>query len=294
MLPSGCARLAMSPSSSALPPEIMTIGMVLVASLAARTALAPPPTTSISTLRRTSSAASSGSRSTFPSAKRYSRAILWPSTYPRSRSPWRKASKLRVRSGSDMGSSTPMRGTFVGCCASVASDATRMARASMSPMALRRMVESSSMPTRAYSQGVSRGAHPLGHPGEIGLVALEETADGVHQHGVGSSGVETAGLLERQDALHPAVAFVTGRPQGPLPPQDATPQGSLGPVVGRLDAVVGEKDPQRVHLPQQAAGKPSRVIGAIMILRNQATQPSVPGPPFSPRRWGRGHMAHTL
>ena len=123
---------------------------------------------------------------------------------------------------------------------------------------------------------------------------MEETADGVHQHSVGGSGVETAGLLERQDPLHPAVAFGTRRPQGPFPPQDATPQGSLGPVVRRLDAVLGKKDPQRVHLPQQAAGEPSGVIRSVMILLNQLAEPSVPGPPLSTRGWGRGHMTQTL
>ena len=47
-------------------------------------------------------------------------------------------------------------------------------------------------------------------------MAMEETADGVHQHGVGGSGLETAGLLERQDALHPPIALVTGGPMGAL------------------------------------------------------------------------------
>ena len=41
---------------------------------------------------------------------------------------------------------------------------------------------------------------------------MEETRDGVNQHGVGSSGVETAGFFEGQDPLHPAIALVTGRP----------------------------------------------------------------------------------
>src|SRR5205814_624937 len=77
--------------------------------------------------------------------------------------------------------------------------------------------------THAYSPWVSRGAYALGNPGEIRLVALEETADGVYQHSVGSSGVETAGFFERQDPFDPAVAFRTRCPQRPLPPQDAKP-----------------------------------------------------------------------
>src|SRR5262249_40914724 len=65
--------------------------------------------------------------------------------------------------------------------------------------------------TRAPSQGVSSSAHPRIDPGQVGWLAMEETADGVHQHGVGGLGVETAGLLERQDALYPPVAVATGR-----------------------------------------------------------------------------------
>src|SRR5262249_54815699 len=65
--------------------------------------------------------------------------------------------------------------------------------------------------TRAYSPWVRSSAHPLGDPRESGLVALEETADSIHQHGVGSSGLETAGFFERQDTLHPAIALGTDR-----------------------------------------------------------------------------------
>ena len=65
-------------------------------------------------------------------------------------------------------------------------------------------------------------------------------------------------------------------------PEDPESERPFGPVVGRLDAVVGEKDPQRVHLPQQAAGKPSRVIVPVVVLLDQLTQPSIPGSPFPP------------
>ena len=57
------------------------------------------------------------------------------------------------------------------------------------------------------------------------MLAVKETGDGVHQYRVGGSGVEMAGFFERQDPLHPPIALGTGRPQGPLPPQDPTPQG---------------------------------------------------------------------
>src|SRR5262245_61060185 len=123
---------------------------------------------------------------------------------------------------------------------------------------------------------------------------MEETADGVHQHGVGGSRVETAGFFERQDTLHPAIAFATGRSQRALAPQDTTAQGSLGPVVGWLDAVLGKKDPEGIHLPQQTASKPSGGIGPVMILVNQLTQPRVPRPPLPTSGRSRGHMTQPL
>ena len=99
----------------------------------------------------------------------------------------------------------------------------------LDPMTLPRMVKSSSTHVRAHS---------CVDPGEIGLLAREETGDCVYQYDVGRSGVETAGLFERQDPLHPAIALVTGRAQRALAPQHAKAQRPLCPVIGRLDAVV--------------------------------------------------------
>ena len=79
-LPPGRARLSTRPASTgSSPTPTITMGIVLVAFLAARIIRVPPATTMISTLRRTSSAASSGSRSSFPSANRYSMAMFCPS-----------------------------------------------------------------------------------------------------------------------------------------------------------------------------------------------------------------------
>jgi hypothetical protein len=60
--PPGRARLATRPDATASPLVVMTIGIVVVACLAART-LAVPPVRMRSTLRRTSSDARAGSRS---------------------------------------------------------------------------------------------------------------------------------------------------------------------------------------------------------------------------------------
>ena len=91
MLPPGRARLATNPEPTGSLSNAMTMGIVTVASLAGRVD-AGPAVTMTSTLRRTSSAASSGRRSSFPSAYRHSMTMFFPSTYPSSRSPCRNAS----------------------------------------------------------------------------------------------------------------------------------------------------------------------------------------------------------
>ena len=68
------------------------MGMVVVALFAAN-GVGPPEATIRSTLRRTRSAASSGSRSGFCSANRYSMVIFFPSIHPSLLSSCRNASK---------------------------------------------------------------------------------------------------------------------------------------------------------------------------------------------------------
>ena len=58
----------------------------------------------------------------------------------------------------------------------------------------------------------AEGLTPSVIQGEHRFVAREETGDGVYEHGVGGSGVETAGFFERQDPLHPAIALGACRP----------------------------------------------------------------------------------
>ena len=91
-LPPGRARLATKPAPTGSPAFVITMGMVVVALLAANAA-GVPVTTIRSTLRRTKSAASSGRRSFFPSANRYSMVIFFPSIQPSLLSSCRNASK---------------------------------------------------------------------------------------------------------------------------------------------------------------------------------------------------------
>ncbi len=94
IFPPGCARLVMSPSPRASALTAMTMGIDLVASLAAQV-VADDVVTMISTLRRISSATSAGSWSTLPSANRDSIRTFRSSSRPRSRNPCRNAASWR-------------------------------------------------------------------------------------------------------------------------------------------------------------------------------------------------------
>src|SRR5437868_7407555 len=97
----------------------MTMGVVVVASFAARTA-GVPLVTITSMFKRSKSAARSANRSPRPSAERYSIMRFCSSMYPRSRKLWRNASKFAAFNAIDVVSSTPMRQTLPGCCARAA------------------------------------------------------------------------------------------------------------------------------------------------------------------------------
>src|SRR5262249_22363045 len=117
-LPPGRARLSTRPASTgSSPAPSKTMGIILVAFIAARTA-GSPDTKRISTLSRSSSAASSGGRSDFPSAYRYSMDMFCPSLYPRSLSANRIPSTRADSLAASVFERYPIRETFAGCCAS--------------------------------------------------------------------------------------------------------------------------------------------------------------------------------
>ena len=79
MFPPGRARLGTSPVPTGSPLNAMTIGIVLVSFLAARTA-GPPVATIMSTLRRTNSVARLERSSTRYPPNRHSISMFLPST----------------------------------------------------------------------------------------------------------------------------------------------------------------------------------------------------------------------
>src|SRR5215510_5424901 len=116
-LPPGRARLATRPSPTGSVEVVITMGMVLDAPFAAN-AGGGELTTIRSTLRRTRSAASSGRRSVFCSANRYSMVIFFPSIQPSLLSSCRNASTRTPIPEAVLLSRKPMRKIFPVCCAS--------------------------------------------------------------------------------------------------------------------------------------------------------------------------------
>ena len=95
----GRPKLATRPVVTGSPPT-KTIGIVEVASLAARPETLPPSAAITATRRSTRSATSSASRSYRPSAQRYSIKTFWPTTDPASFKPaWNDARRCRFASG---------------------------------------------------------------------------------------------------------------------------------------------------------------------------------------------------
>src|SRR5262245_15677653 len=127
--PPGRARLATRPTRTGSSSAVMTIGIVVVAFLAASAAgLLPAKITS--TFRRTNSDAKLGNRSTLPSAQRSSTWRFCPSTQPRSRMPFQKASRLCRPPSRVAIPRIPTRGPFASGCAFAASGATSEPRVS--------------------------------------------------------------------------------------------------------------------------------------------------------------------
>ena len=115
-LPPGRLRLATRPSLTGSSGILNTIGILVVAEIAARAAGIFPGAAITATPWRTRSSASSGNRSYWPSAQRYSIETFWPSVNPVSPSPRRKALSRSGRSFEVVAPRYPITGV-VGCCA---------------------------------------------------------------------------------------------------------------------------------------------------------------------------------
>jgi hypothetical protein len=144
IFPPGRARLATRPLPTGSATNVATIGMVVVARLAARAA-GVDTVTMTSILSRTSSAAKAGSWSSLPAAQRYSTAMFCPSIHPSSCSPGEMSI---VGVGPEESDRKPIRAVFGACCPSAPRGAAS-APASAASRKRRRSITTVSSPRAA-------------------------------------------------------------------------------------------------------------------------------------------------
>src|SRR6516225_9636471 len=116
MFPPGRLRLATRPAWTGSPPLTNTIGIVVVAALAASAEVSPPLVTMTATRRVTKSSARAGRRSYWPSPQRNAIATFLPSMYPASFRPSRNAASMGTSLSGDRALKYPISG-IPGCCA---------------------------------------------------------------------------------------------------------------------------------------------------------------------------------
>jgi len=102
-------------------------------------------------------------------------------------------------------------------------------------------------------------------PGKVGLSSVEVVLKGVNACGEKRPGLQPAGLSDRQDSFHPAVALFTGGTLGALSPQHAEAQDSFRVVVGGVNALFFQKEPQADKFSFQPAGKLACGVLAIAV-----------------------------
>jgi hypothetical protein len=142
-LPPGRARLATRPSLTGSSPTPNTIGISVVAALAASAAALLAGVAMTATRRRTKSAISAGRRSYRPSSQWYSTITLWPSTKPVSPRPLRNAAALPAEASADPPLTNPITGSAGWACAGRGHAAAEAAAAPPSPaMNSRRLIRS--------------------------------------------------------------------------------------------------------------------------------------------------------
>ena len=157
-----------------------------------------------SALSPTNSAARRGNRSGLPSPHRYSIAMFWPCTYPRSRNPSRNAVSQEDMREEVAVPRRPTRGTFPDVCASPA-----MGAAKRLPETIPRKVRRFMARAGARSPGGAPGSSDAWRPGSPGPNIGHCNIAG--EGSAGSSGRSgTAGKLPR--LLEQAHVRLLGRP----------------------------------------------------------------------------------
>jgi len=106
---------------------------------------------------------------------------------------------------------------------------------------------------------------------------MEIGVDGLDEYVEGGPSLEATGLPDGEDSLDPAVPLVAGRALHHLAPEHGKPQGPLGPVIGGLNAILEEKEPELSHELFDVASESARFVFSVPVLSDQMHHAGIPG-----------------
>jgi hypothetical protein len=123
------------------------------------------------------------------------------------------------------------------------------------------------------------------------MSATEKRVHRIHQHEISTLSANPTCLAQRQNALNPAVAFLTDKPKASFAPKHRESQHLFGIVIRTPDALLLQEQPQFFQLSPQMAGEFSGVILPIHILGNQPYESRIKKPLRIAYRLLRGGLA---
>lgn len=141
--------------------------------------------------------------------------------------------------------------------------------------------------TYQYKRNRSEGLllSRLTNPGYGGCLSFEIACDGIDEDIKGAHCLDAAGFSEGKDSFDPTVSLFARGSLHESTPDDGKSQSPFGPVVGGLNAIFEQKQPQLAHEFLQMAGKPSPIILSPSIPGDQMHHAGIPhtGFPFGRR-----------
>lgn len=108
----------------------------------------------------------------------------------------------------------------------------------------------------------------------------EVSRGGIYRSEEEIPGLETTGLPQRKDSLHPPVALFAGDTLRMFAPQDSEAKHALGMVVRKFNLNFDQEEPKGIDLPMKSRGKLARGVLVIPVKRFKSDQQSMESSPL--------------
>ena len=115
----------------------------------------------------------------------------------------------------------------------------------------------------------------MADPREVGKLFFEIRIDGLDQFRERRHGTRSASLFERKDPFDPSVSLVALGSIAPLTPEYTEAYSAFSSVVGGLDAVFLQKDPEGIHLLDEKPSEHASVILAVFVVEHKTNKSGV-------------------